>query len=240
MDLLFVLAADAGQVVTREQLMASLWPGLVMGEDSLARTVSKLRQALGDDAKAPQYIETIAKRGYRLRAQVETAAPLPTDVTVDPVASPRRAPRPGVIVLGMLAVLALAWAGVRIWSGSAPVPAADGRNQLVSRADDYYFQFSRADNESAIELYQRVLGLHPDDAPALAGLANALAQRSIRWPQGAEARAGNSPGWATRWLPGICNANPPASNCSAPGNWPSARWCWHPIPQRRTRRWVSC
>lgn len=55
--------------------------------------------------------------------------------------------------------------------------------QLLKRADDYYFQFSRADNEAAIELYQRVLGLHPDDALAMAGLANALAQRCIRWPQ---------------------------------------------------------
>lgn len=182
MDLLFVLASQAGQVVTREQLMARLWPGLVMGEDSLARTVSKLRQALGDDAKAPQYIETIAKRGYRLRAQVEAATQLPAVVAVDP-ARPRRATRPLAVALGMVAMLALAWAAVRFWPGSGPMPAGDGRNQLVSRADDYYFQFSRADNESAIELYQRVLGMHPDDAPALAGLANALAQRSIRWPQ---------------------------------------------------------
>ncbi len=183
MDLLFVLASQAGQVVTREQLMARLWPGLVMGEDSLARTVSKLRQSLGEDAKAPQYIETIAKRGYRLRVQPEAATPLPTGVTTYPPASPRRATRPAVAVLGLVAMLALAWAGVRTWPASAPMLAGNGRDQLVSRADDYYFQFSRADNESAIELYQRVLGMHPDDAPALAGLANALAQRSIRWPQ---------------------------------------------------------
>lgn len=183
MDLLFVLAAHAGQVVTREQLMTRLWPGLVVGEDSLARTVSKLRQSLGDDAKAPRYIETIAKRGYRLRAQVEAATQPPAGATADPAAAPRRAPRPVGVVLGMAALLALAWAGVRYWPVSVPASAGDAGEQMVSRADDYYFQFSRADNESAIELYQRVLGMHPDDAPALAGLANALAQRSIRWPQ---------------------------------------------------------
>src|SRR5690606_23215097 len=47
---------------------------------------------------------------------------------------------------------------------------------------DFYFQFARGDNESAIELYQRVLGLHPDDPLAMAGLANALVQRCVRWP----------------------------------------------------------
>lgn len=184
MDMLFLLASQAGQVVTREQLMATLWPGLVVGEDSLARTVSKLRQSLGDDAKAPRYIETIAKRGYRLLADVATASVHPANIpaTVS-VATAQRVQRPALILSGVIAVLMLVWAGIHFWPASRPVLAADKHNQLVSRADDYYFQFSRADNESAIELYQRVLGLHPDDAPALAGLANALTQRSIRWPQ---------------------------------------------------------
>ncbi len=183
MDLLFLLASQPGQVVTREQLMVTLWPGLVVGEDSLARTVSKLRQSLGDDAKAPRYIETIAKRGYRLLAEVEAATFHPADTpATTPVAMARGAQRPVLILSGVIAMLILVWAGIHFWP-SVPVFAADKHNQLVSRADDYYFQFSRADNESAIELYQRVLGLHPDDASALAGLANALTQRSIRWPQ---------------------------------------------------------
>src|SRR5438270_13793337 len=68
--------------------MAALWPGVIVGEDSLARTVSKLRQALGDDAKAPRYIETIAKRGYRLLVEVESVvssnAPAPVDLPATP------------------------------------------------------------------------------------------------------------------------------------------------------------
>ena len=184
MDLLFLLASQPGQVVTREQLMITLWPGLVVGEDSLARTVSKLRQSLGDDAKAPRYIETIAKRGYRLLAEVETATVHPVNIPATaPVATARPVQRPALVLSGVIAMLMLVWAGIHFWPASAPVTVADGHNLLVSRADDYYFQFSRADNESAIELYQRVLGLHPDDAAALAGLANALTQRSIRWPQ---------------------------------------------------------
>lgn len=84
-----------------------------------------------------------------------------------------------------MAVAVLASAG---WWWPAR-PHADGTGAssdaatLLARADDFYFQFSRADNEAAIELYRRVLDLHQDDAGAMAGLANALVQRALRWPQ---------------------------------------------------------
>lgn len=184
MDLLVLLASRAGRVVPRDDIMAELWPGLVVGDDSLARTLSKLRQALGDDAKAPRYVETIAKRGYRLIAAVQPAA-----VEVGTVAAPGPAPEPGpsrhrawtVLLLAAVAGLAIVvpWLPPR----NARPPPSEDSTRLLARADDYYFQFSRADNEAAIELYQRVLGLHPDDPLAMAGLANALVQRCVRWPQ---------------------------------------------------------
>jgi transcriptional activator of cad operon len=78
-DLLFLLAARRGEAVTRGEIMDALWPGQVVGDDSLARAVFKLRQALGDDAKSPRYIETLSKRGYRLMAE-PTSAGFPEDV----------------------------------------------------------------------------------------------------------------------------------------------------------------
>lgn len=185
MDLLALLAARSGCVVPRDDIMAALWPGLVVGDDSLARTVSKLRQALGDDAKAPRYIETIAKRGYRLLAPVEFAAVAAT-AEPPPVAA-KRPPRSSAWLVAALMLGALAgmvWFAP--WEDKAQSPPDESR-QLLARADDYYFQFSRGDNEAAIELYQRVLGLRPDDPLAMAGLANALAQRCIRWPQSNDA-----------------------------------------------------
>jgi transcriptional activator of cad operon len=186
MDLLVLLAAQGGRVVSREDIMAALWPGLVVGDDSLARTVSKLRQALGDDAKAPSYIETIAKRGYRLLAPVE---PVATEANPDPPSAAAAGPRRRITAwmaaaLAMIMVIGLVSFALR--GDQARSPQAQDQ-QLLARADDYYFQFSRADNEAAIELYQRVLGLHPDDPLAMAGLANALAQRCIRWPQSVSA-----------------------------------------------------
>lgn len=183
MDLLFALAARRGQVVSREDLMQALWPDVVVGDDSLARTVSKLRQALGDDARSPNYLETIAKRGYRLIAEdgVEAPAPAGKDAAV-----PRSAG--WLALVAALGVVAASVAFV-VWRDDPPpaqpvgtASTAAGARQLLSRADDYYFRYSRADNEAALELYQRVLGLDPDNPDAMAGLANALAQRAIRWP----------------------------------------------------------
>src|SRR5450759_784458 len=69
-DLLIALAQRADQVVSREELLAQVWNGVVVGEDVLTQGVIKLRKALGDNSKEPVYIQTIPKRGYRLIAPV--------------------------------------------------------------------------------------------------------------------------------------------------------------------------
>lgn len=179
-DLLFLLAGDRGQVVTRERLLEALWPGLVVGDDVLARTVFKLRQALGDDAKSPRYVETIAKRGYRLLADVAAVDAQP--------ALPAKRGRGRETLFAIVFFLAVVAIGAFLQGKPEPeAPPAESPGALVARADDFYFQFSRGDNEAAIELYERVLGLQPDDPAALSGLANALTQRAIRWPTGAGA-----------------------------------------------------
>ena len=65
--LLVILLENAGQVVTREQIQRRIWPDntFVDFDGSLRVAVRKLRDALGDDADKPQFIETIPKRGYR-------------------------------------------------------------------------------------------------------------------------------------------------------------------------------
>ena len=74
MDLLVFLAARPGKVVGRAELLACVWPGVVVGDEALTQAVTKLRRALADQARAPAYIETIPKRGYRLVAEVATLA----------------------------------------------------------------------------------------------------------------------------------------------------------------------
>ena len=68
MDVLVALAGRAGEVVGREELLSAVWPGVVVTDEVLTQVVIKLRKALGDTARQPEYIETIPKRGYRLIA----------------------------------------------------------------------------------------------------------------------------------------------------------------------------
>src|SRR5215472_1408342 len=62
-----------GRIVTREELQRRLWPDgtFVDFEQSLNKAVNKLREALGDSASHPLYIETVARHGYRFLAPVE-------------------------------------------------------------------------------------------------------------------------------------------------------------------------
>lgn len=74
MAVLLHLASRSGRVVTREELLSQVWPGVVVGDDSLTQVIIKLRKALGDDPGRPTYIQTVTKRGYRLVASVQRGA----------------------------------------------------------------------------------------------------------------------------------------------------------------------
>ena len=70
MRVLLLLAEHKGQVVTRRELEDNVWPRMLVTDDAVNNTLIKLRKALGDDARNPAHIETIAKSGYRLIAAV--------------------------------------------------------------------------------------------------------------------------------------------------------------------------
>src|SRR6266849_11207679 len=61
-----------GEVVTREELRAQLWPSdtFVDFDNGLNTSINKLREALGDSADSPRFIETLPRRGYRFIASV--------------------------------------------------------------------------------------------------------------------------------------------------------------------------
>jgi TolB-like protein/Tfp pilus assembly protein PilF len=65
--ILEMLLASQGQIVTREELRVALWPAntLVDFDHGLNKAINKLREALGDSAESPRFIETLARRGYR-------------------------------------------------------------------------------------------------------------------------------------------------------------------------------
>ena len=71
--ILTALLERRGEVVTREELRRRLWPDdtFVDFDHSLNTAVKRLREALGDTASSPQFIETLARRGYRFVAPAE-------------------------------------------------------------------------------------------------------------------------------------------------------------------------
>lgn len=89
MDVLQALAARPGEVVAKERLIEEVWAREFIADSALSRAVFELREALGDDSHHPTYVETIAKRGYRLVAPV-TPVEGRVNGAEDPAKSPRR------------------------------------------------------------------------------------------------------------------------------------------------------
>lgn len=68
---LLLLLRNPQKLISKEELLSTVWDDVVVTENSLARTILKLRQRLGDDVRSPRYIETVAKVGYRFLRDVE-------------------------------------------------------------------------------------------------------------------------------------------------------------------------
>jgi TolB-like protein/DNA-binding winged helix-turn-helix (wHTH) protein/Flp pilus assembly protein TadD len=88
-QVLAMLLEHAGQVVGREELQKTLWPAdtFVDFDHGLNKAINKIRDALGDSAESPRFVETVARRGYRFLAEVRV-------VDIGPVRSPELAPQP--------------------------------------------------------------------------------------------------------------------------------------------------
>ncbi len=76
-DTLHVLLERRGRMVEKAELMKLVWPDAVVEEVGLARNISVLRKALGDEGETGAYIETIPRRGYRFTAEVREVSPAP-------------------------------------------------------------------------------------------------------------------------------------------------------------------
>jgi Tol biopolymer transport system component/DNA-binding winged helix-turn-helix (wHTH) protein len=80
MQVLVQLASHSNEVLSKDHLMHAVWPDTFVSEDVLTRCISELRRVFADDARAPRFIQTIPKTGYRLIADV-TPAGLPISGT---------------------------------------------------------------------------------------------------------------------------------------------------------------
>ena len=74
-DTLRVLVENAGQLVTKQELLNAVWPDTAVEENNLTHNIAVLRKALGEKATGEHYIETVPRVGYRFVAAVETTGP---------------------------------------------------------------------------------------------------------------------------------------------------------------------
>src|SRR5215475_12388234 len=70
-DTLLLLVENSGRLVTKEELMRSLWPDSFVEESNLTFNIQQIRKSLGDNARKPVFVETVSRRGYRFIAEVE-------------------------------------------------------------------------------------------------------------------------------------------------------------------------
>ncbi len=144
-QLLAALLEQPGELVTREELREKLWPAdtFVDFDGSLNAAVNRLRDALGDSADHPRFVETLPRRGYRLIAPVEVSGAEESPAEGAPRSgegSTRAAPRRTAAVV--LSVVACVLSFVLIWGlggseGVAHEPSYDRIMLGVLPLDDY-------------------------------------------------------------------------------------------------------
>jgi DNA-binding winged helix-turn-helix (wHTH) protein len=92
LEILMVLVANAGRLIGKAQLMASVWPSNIVEEAALRVHVASLRKALGDGLPGRRYITTVPQRGYAFVAPVrrdpEVHVPAQTRETAGAAAPP--------------------------------------------------------------------------------------------------------------------------------------------------------
>lgn len=169
--ILAALLEQPGEVVPREELVSRLWPDgtFVDFERGLNAAVTRLRQALGDSAESPRYVETVARRGYRFIEAVESAREFPAVTPVS--AAPSRLVRDRSKSWGVAASVILV-GGILLWWApyrnqrhefgaslkAAPLTAATGEEINPSFSPDGTQIVYEWDLDGRRHIYLKVVG----------------------------------------------------------------------------------
>jgi len=145
-QVLNALVERPGDLVAREELRQRLWPGVAVGdfEHGLNAAVNKLRQALGDAASQPRYVETLPGLGYRFVAPVHTVGSKVLEL-VPPATIPVSVPLPirrkyyqwsGTLAAVLLLGAAASWPALH----RSPAPPVKATQFLLIPPKGYYFE----------------------------------------------------------------------------------------------------
>jgi TolB-like protein/DNA-binding winged helix-turn-helix (wHTH) protein len=135
LDVLGVLVERAGELVTRDEIIAAAWPNTVVEDNNLNMQIAALRRVLDDGRSAPSSIQTVPRRGYRLIMPVtrvgRSGEPMPLEAVRGPAPEPANQPETSAaphdrtrlaIIAGMVGTLLLVAVAIAIagWKGRLP------------------------------------------------------------------------------------------------------------------------
>ncbi len=181
-EVLSALAARAGEVLTRDELLSIVWGEISVTEEVLTNAIYSLRRAFEDDSRRPEYIQTIPRRGYRLVAEVaETKSPERT--AQPPVKRGRALVAAAVIVACILAISGFLYGSLR---DAARLEVA----AIIAEAEAELDRGTPESVRRALDLYERAIAADSSDATALAGRALVLAE--LPAPSGASRASSRS------------------------------------------------
>lgn len=177
-DLLLLLVNEPGVLFTKDGIFERLWPDVTVTDNALTQVISELRQALGDKPSSPKFIETVARRGYRWIAPVETegggaaSGAAVQHLTLDGPAA-QAAQLQSAIVTALMAGLRVTIAATPTQPGSARETSSLEAHRLTSDGRVKLETLEPKAIQSAAADFTRAIALDPSYTAAHIGLAHA-------------------------------------------------------------------
>jgi len=176
---LALLVRRHGELVTREEIQEAIWSDgtTVEFDQGLNYCIRQIRMTLEEDAKAPQFIETVPKRGYRFTSEVTPVEP--KVASVSEAASPilvATSQSPSWVRLALFAALLVVGVATAAYLGQprSHLPTDPEVARIFKEAEHLSTTWENEKTQKSMDLYRQVIAKEPGFADAYAGLANAL------------------------------------------------------------------
>lgn len=168
------------RLITKEELLEHVWPGVAVDDELLRGYIRELRRLLGDTAASPQFIETVARRGYRFLPDVVAEAPAPDEASQPPGSGGTGRTRPPVTI-GILHSLTGTMARTESPVVDATCLAIEEVNQrggIGGRPIHAIVVDGRSDETAFAQEAERLIGT--EHVAALFGCGTSAARKAVR------------------------------------------------------------
>lgn len=194
-EVLVFLVERSGHLVTKEEMLEGLWPGLFVEEGNLTQYVFLLRRALTNGATGRDYIETIPGRGYRFIAPVKAILPEPPSLVSEVAAPQLEAPMPSAVarprrpLIAAVVAAALLLAAASVWLLRRPVASPAARIRSIAILPLKSLDTAAADEPLGLGLAEAVVSRLSRDPALLVRPLSSSRQAALAVPDAAAAGA---------------------------------------------------